>query len=165
MQTITMTSAEDSKFARYKLATRSLAEYYPVSSRTEFAAEVVACATDIIRTGRRHFVMSGSGSTNVTWITERAQIQRKTVFVRNLGTASLALKGPLPIFLEVAATNVVAYSYDLEELAVSSSESEVLDEMRATIVETYFLLKSEQENLGPLQRRHWAFLKQIISEV
>lgn len=165
MQTITMTSAEDSKFARYKLATRSLAEYHPVSSRTEFAAEVVACATDIIRTGRKHVVLSSSGSTNAIWITEHAQIQRKTVFVLNLGATSLALKRPLPIALEVTATNVVAYSYDLDELAVSSSESEALDEMRATIVETYFLLKSEQENLGPLQRRHWEFLKQIISEV
>lgn len=115
--------------------------------------------------GRMHVVISESGSTNFIWMTERAQIRRKTVFVLSLGTSSLALKSPLPISLDVTATNVVAYSYDLDELAVSSSESEVLDEMRATIVETYFLLKSEQDILGPLQRRHWEFLNQIISEV
>ena len=98
-------------------------------------------------------------------LVDATRIQRKTVFVQNLGATALALKCPLPISLEVTATNVVAYFCDLDELAVSSSESEVLDEMRATIVETYFLLKSEQEHLGPLQHRHWEFLKQIISEV
>lgn len=165
MHTTITSSAEQSDFLRYTLAGQCLADYFKVSSNAEFEAKFIECKADIVHLGRKHFVTSNSSLGNVAWITKHGQVQKKTVFVLNLGNVALTLKFSLPISLEVSATNVVAYSYDLDELAVSQSESEVLDEMRATIAETYFLLKLEQEVLGPIQRRHWEFLKHIISEV
>ncbi len=163
MHTIDNTSSAD--FKTYMWAGRSLGKYFPVSSEAKVQAHFVTCKVDIVHIEKQRFFTSESGVANTTWITKQVQVQSKTVFIASLGAVPLALKCALPITLEVSVKSVAAYSYDLDELAISDSECGALDEMRAGIAEAYFLLKAEQKALGPLQSRHWEFLRQIVAEL
>lgn len=89
----------------------------------------------------------------------------KTIFVGDLGSPNLLLSSPIAIYLEQAGEEILAYSYDLEEIAVGESETSAIEEMKASISDAYFLLKGEQENLGPIQQRHWDYLRKIVREV
>jgi hypothetical protein len=90
---------------------------------------------------------------------------RKTILIADPGDPRVTMQGMLPITLEPAGSRVIAYSYDLEELAIGDDEGAAIADMKAMLVDSYFLLKREQHALGPLQRQHWNFLQQLIREV
>ena len=97
--------------------------------------------------------------------TDDASIYRdKTIFIADLGESTLSLLRALPISVEYSGGQVVACSYDLEELTLGSDDDEVIADMKSAIVDLYYLLKGEQENLGPLPRSQWEFLRGIIRE-
>ncbi len=86
----------------------------------------------------------------------------KNIFIADLGHPELTLLRPLPVVIESAGTQFLAYSFDIEELAVADNESAVIDEIKASIAELYFLLEREQGNLGPLPQKQWAILGRLI---
>ena len=88
----------------------------------------------------------------------------KTVYIRNLDQANLSLKVELPVTLEFTGNVVTAVSYDLEEFGFGHDELEALKDLRESIINLYYLFKEESENLGPLPRRQWNFLENIIIE-
>lgn len=92
------------------------------------------------------------------------KFDKKSVFIADLRDPRLSLKVPLPIHLEHAGSEMLGYSYDLDELEVADDEWSVIQKMRASIVNLYFMLKEEQDSLGPLMQQHWNFLRKIISE-
>lgn len=91
-------------------------------------------------------------------------LERKTVFVQDLGDARLALREPLAISIEQWPNSVTVCSYDTGEFAFADDETTAVDEMKALIVDLYYLLKEEQNNLGPLPLKYWNFLKSVIQE-
>lgn len=90
--------------------------------------------------------------------------ERKTVFVQDLGDARLVLREPLAVSIEQWPNAVTADSYDTGEFAFADDELAAIDELKALIADLYFLLKEEQNNLGPLPVKHWNFLKSVIQE-
>jgi len=90
---------------------------------------------------------------------------RKSIFIGDLGDARLTLNALLPIHLERAGKQVLGYSYDLDELEVAEDEYLVIEGMKASIVDLYFMLKDEQGQLGPIPLRQWNYLRNVISEV
>jgi hypothetical protein len=74
------------------------------------------------------------------------------------------LKVELPVTLEFTGDVVVAISYDLEEFGCGHDELEALKDLRESIRNLYYLFKDEKDNLGPLPRRQWNFLENIIIE-
>ena len=91
-------------------------------------------------------------------------VGRKTVFIASLADAALELVRAIPIRLERYSDGWVAYSYDLDEIAIGPDESSALDDMRNAIVDSYNLLIEQEAFLGPLQQRHLVFLKQVVRE-
>ena len=91
-------------------------------------------------------------------------LERKTVFIQDLGDARLALREPLAVSIEQWPSAVTADSYDTGEFAFADDELTAIDELKALIVDLYFLLKEEQNNLGPLPLKYWNFLKSVIQE-
>lgn len=72
----------------------------------------------------------------------------------------------IPIAVEFFEGVVTAWNSDLEEWGTGKTETEAVDELRASIVEAYFLYKDEGEGgLGPIPIRHWRYLKSIIREI
>jgi hypothetical protein len=74
------------------------------------------------------------------------------------------LRLPIPVTLQFDLSQVIAYAYDIDELAFGDDESSALDGMRKAIAESYRILKAEKNNLGPLQAQHWEYLQRIIIE-
>ena len=91
--------------------------------------------------------------------------ERRSVLIADLGDARLVLKAPIPIHLEDAGSEVLGYSYDLDEFEVADDEWSVIQKMRSAIARVYFMLKEEQGNLGPLMQQHWSFLQKVVSEI
>ena len=92
------------------------------------------------------------------------RIDKKTVLIPDLGDERLSLQNLLPVTVEYIDKQVTVYSHDLGEFAFAIDEIDAVDEFKASIVDLYFLLKEEQNNLGPLPLKHWNFLKSIIHE-
>lgn len=88
---------------------------------------------------------------------------RKTVFIRDLRDATLVPTKPIPVSLESSDGTVTACCYDLEQFGVGENEFEALDDLCATIVELYRVLKSEKK-LGPLPQRQLVYLKRVVRE-
>lgn len=101
----------------------------------------------------------------VYWSSLGTFYQKKTVFLQDLGVAKLQLLCPLPVSVEIGDSFAAVFNADLDELAVEETEGDALDELKGSIAESYYLLKNERANLGPLQQRHWNFLQRIIREV
>lgn len=91
-------------------------------------------------------------------------VVRKNITISDIGHKDLTLIAPIAIYLEQAGDEVLAYSYDLEELAIGTDEYSAVEDMKGSICDLYFLLKTEQRHLGPLQEKHWNYLKKIIKE-
>ena len=90
--------------------------------------------------------------------------QRKTVFIRDLRDPHLVVANPIPISLEFSDGQVTACCYDVEQFGVGEDEFVALDDLRATIVELYGVLKAER-HLGPLPQRQLAYLTRALKEV
>ncbi len=93
-----------------------------------------------------------------------SRLDRKTIFIQDLGDVRVSLREPLAVSIETCPDHVTAYSYDLGEFAFANDELDALDEFKASIVDLYFLLRDEQDNLGPLPLKHWNFLKSVVQE-
>lgn len=91
---------------------------------------------------------------------------RKTIFIKNLSDPRLSLREgeSLPIFVESWPQLFTACSHDIDEFAFAADEFETIEEIKASIVELYFSLKEDQNNLGPLPQKHWDFLKSVMQE-
>lgn len=92
------------------------------------------------------------------------RLDRKTILISDLGDPRVFLVHALPLFLETIDNQVTAFSYDLDEFGVGANEDEALHDVKADIVDLYFLLKGEHDKLGPLPQRHWDYLKSIVQE-
>lgn len=91
-------------------------------------------------------------------------VDRKTVFIQDLGDARLKLRESLAVLIENWSEIITACSFDIGEFAFANDELAAIDEFKALIVDLYFLLKADQEILGPLPLKQWNFLKSIIEE-
>lgn len=91
-------------------------------------------------------------------------LDKKTIFIRDLGDARVSLLEALPISIECWSKRITVYSPDIGEFAFGDDEVDAIDDFKSSVVDLYFLLKDEQNNLGPLPLRHWNFLRTIIQE-
>ena len=98
------------------------------------------------------------------WSHLPTSLASKTVFVADLGNPKLTPRRAIPVAIDSWPDHVSACSFDIEEFGVGSDEFEAINDLKASIVDLYFLLKSEQPNLGPLPQKQWEFLKGIIRE-
>lgn len=89
---------------------------------------------------------------------------RRTVFIQDLGDRRLSLEASIPIALDFWTDSVTACCYDLEDFGVGQDEFSALADLKASLVELYFLLKAEAGRLGPLPQRHWDYLRAIVRE-
>lgn len=83
-----------------------------------------------------------------------------SLFIRDLGN-NLVLLEPLAVSVQRSEAQFLAYSFDLDEMGSGETESEALNDLRAAIAESYFLLRDEQDKLGPVQQRHWNYLSRV----
>lgn len=90
---------------------------------------------------------------------------QKSIFIADLGDPRVMLLQSLPIEVNRWPEHVTVYSHDLEIYCVADDIPAALTEMRASIVELYFMLKEERDRLGPLPRARWQFLSHVIREV
>ncbi|HDL01254.1 MAG TPA: hypothetical protein ENH23_03365 [candidate division Zixibacteria bacterium] len=85
-------------------------------------------------------------------------------FIADLGNLNLHLNRNLPVSLANSEGMVTAYSNDIDEFGTGTNENEAIEDLKKSIVEIYYLYKDEQNNLGPLPRQQWSFLKSVITE-
>lgn len=76
----------------------------------------------------------------------------------------VSLKRAIPVALEFWEGLVTARCHDLTEFGTGADEFEALDDLRASIVDLYSVLKADQGNLGPLAQRQLDYLEDIIRE-
>ena len=91
--------------------------------------------------------------------------RQKTVFIRDLADARVSVAEAIPVALEFWDNLVTACCHDLEEFEVAGDEFTALEQLKASIVDLYFLLKSEQKDLGPLPLRQWNYLRRMVREI
>ncbi|GMR20528.1 MAG: hypothetical protein BMS9Abin36_1124 [Gammaproteobacteria bacterium] len=89
---------------------------------------------------------------------------RRLILISDLDSQRLLLTRNLPVDLMLCEGNVTASFNDIDEFGIGSNENEAIEDLKASIVDLFYLYKSEQENLGPLPQRQWNFLKSVISE-
>jgi predicted RNase H-like HicB family nuclease len=85
--------------------------------------------------------------------------------LQDLRDAGLRLVAPLYITIEEEAGTVVASNVDLDVFGYGDTEAEALQDLREVIVETYFDLKANQNNLGPYLQTIWNYLNRIVLEL
>ncbi len=90
---------------------------------------------------------------------------RRTIFVQDLGDARLSLRASIPVALDFWRDSVTACCYDLEDFGVGEDEFSALSDLKASLVELYFVLKANADRLGPLPERHWNYLRSITREI
>ena len=89
--------------------------------------------------------------------------QQRTVFIRDLADRRITVVEPIPVSVESSDGQATACCYDLEQFGAGADEFSALDDLRATVVELYFALKSESR-LGPLPQRQLDYLKKVVRE-
>jgi hypothetical protein len=89
---------------------------------------------------------------------------QKTVFISDLGDPRLPLRHAIPVSLDVWDGYVTAACFDLEEFEVADGEFEAIEELKASIVDLYLILKGDRDRLGPLPQRHWDYLRRVVQE-
>lgn len=132
-------------------------------SVTDSISDVVS-GVNFFSKARERDVFICAASSRRDYSVAASLLERKTVFIQDLGDARLTLREPLAVSIEQWPNSVTAYSYATGEFAFSDDELAAIDELNVLIVDLYFLLKEEQNNLGPLPLKHWNFLKSVIQE-
>lgn len=94
----------------------------------------------------------------------RQQPVQKRIALRDLHHPRLSLREPIEVSVETWDNMVTAYCYDLDEFEAAQDEFSVLNDLRASIADLYYILKSEQGNLGPLPQEQWSYLSRIVRE-
>jgi hypothetical protein len=114
--------------------------------------------------GELEFLVSTDANVERNFSAASSLVERKTVFIQDLGDARLKLRESLAVLIENWSENITACSFDIGEFAFANDEVAAVDEFKALVVDLYFLLKADQEILGPLPLKQWIFLKSIIEE-
>lgn len=91
-------------------------------------------------------------------------MEKKSILIYSLSSPLLKLKEPLAVHLEYDKEEVVAFCYDLDIFGYGESEIEALDDLRKTILDLYYELKENKDNLGILPKRIWDYLSFIVDE-
>ncbi len=94
----------------------------------------------------------------------RSPVDCKTVFIRDLADPRVSLNGPIPVTVENLGDQVTVYSWDTGDFGVGQDEQTAIDQFRASVVDLYYVLKDEQQALGPLPQQQWDFLRTVIDE-
>lgn len=89
---------------------------------------------------------------------------RRTVFIQDLGDYRLSLTASIPVALDSWPGSVTACCYDLEDFGAGEDEFSAVGDLKASLVDLYFLLKSDADRLGPLPQRQWDYLRTIVRE-
>ncbi|MDI6793512.1 MAG: hypothetical protein QME81_11715 [bacterium] len=88
----------------------------------------------------------------------------QNVFISSLGNARLILKQPLLIQVMQDEGGYIAHYHDVEAVGFGDNVSEALNNLKENIVELYFDLKEDADNLGPLPQKWLIILKELIAE-
>ena len=86
----------------------------------------------------------------------------RTVFIYDL-SPRLVLAAPIPIVLDFGDDLVTARCFELD-FGVGPDEDSALADLKASVIELYFLLKAESNRLGPLPQRQWNYLQSVVRE-
>lgn len=90
--------------------------------------------------------------------------RRHPLLLYSLRHPQLRLSSPIAVSLEDDGVQVIAVAYDLDVFGYGETEWEALDDLRHTITDLYFTLKDDARALGPMPRRVWEYLSDIIEE-
>lgn len=90
--------------------------------------------------------------------------QKKSILMYSLHSPSLKLNEPLAVHLEYDKEEVVAFCYDLDIFGYGETETEALEDLRKTILDLYYELKENKDNLGILPERVWNYFSSIVEE-
>ena len=83
-------------------------------------------------------------------------------YIADLESRELRLRRPIEVQVTRGQERWSGFAPDIEELVIGINEIDVVMDMRRAIADVYALLKSEAKNLGPLQKKHWEFLRGIV---
>jgi len=83
--------------------------------------------------------------------------------LQDLRTPTLTLKSPLHVTIEYNDVVVVSNN-DLDIFGYGDTENEAVGDFCACVVETYWALKEEQDNLGPHLAHIWRYLSKRVEE-
>ncbi|MBL7064092.1 MAG: hypothetical protein ISS49_07765 [Anaerolineae bacterium] len=89
--------------------------------------------------------------------------ESRVVPIQDLRTSTLTLKSPLYVTVEYNGV-VVVNSNDLDIFGYGDIEDKAIGDFCACVVETYWALKEEQDNLGPHLARIWRYLSKWVEE-
>lgn len=84
--------------------------------------------------------------------------------IDDLGDPRVTVVRPIPFRIETTPTQIVAVADDVEQFAIADSYHAAVAELKALLVELYFLLRDEQLELGPLPSRQLEILRRHIRE-
>ena len=90
--------------------------------------------------------------------------RRRPLLLYSLRCPPLKLSSPIAVSLEDDGVQIIAAAYDLDVFGYGETEGEALDDLRRTITDLYFALKDDVRALGPMPRRVWEYLSDIIEE-
>jgi len=88
--------------------------------------------------------------------------RRHPLLLYSLRHPQLRLSSPIAVSLEDDGVQVIAAAYDLDVFGYGETEWEALDDLRHTITDLYFTLKDDARALGPMPRRVWEYLSDIL---
>ncbi|HID61608.1 MAG TPA: hypothetical protein EYP49_02505 [Anaerolineae bacterium] len=91
-------------------------------------------------------------------------VRRHPLLLYSLRHPQLRLSSPIAVSLEDDGVQVIAAAYDLDVFGYGETEWEALDDLRRTITDLYFTLKDDARALGPMPRRVWEYLSDIIEK-
>ena len=89
----------------------------------------------------------------------------KIIFVDNLRSDGYRLSHAFPVTVEYEEDTVIASFYDLDLYGLGDEVSEAIDDLCATLIEYYEMLREDRNCLGPLARKHWQYLQTLVTPV
>ena len=153
---------------RFNSHWRDECRYIEEEDDTKFEYTGSWCArsgTNISRFGEYVFGLINLG--NIVFYTFSDNLReytKRTHLISDLADLRLSLKEFLPVEIEYDGIQFIVYSQDLDEFSSGPDEPEAINEFKQSVVDIYFLLKEENDNLGPLPQIHWNYLRRIIEE-
>jgi hypothetical protein len=85
--------------------------------------------------------------------------------LQDLRDTKLRLVAPLFVTIEEQDGVVVASNVDLDVFGYGDTEAEALQDLRDIIVETYFDLKANRDQLAPHLQAIWLYLDRVALEM
>lgn len=70
----------------------------------------------------------------------------------------------MPLAIYKCGTNYFAYSQDIDLYGMGNNLEESINDIKSMIIELWYDLHSEKDQLGPIPRRQLATLSQVIDE-